>query len=385
MRRAAHPPRAVPELLGELGRLAGALDAERAVARPDADLADVHPQTVTERLGVIRVRGCGASGPSWTPTLDVIGRTVERGSHLDPRGPALPAPPTPGAERLVRRRRLREQGRRSLAANLAEGLALSEFLSKFAAPRGGDRRAAPTRAARPAGRRGRALRDRWWACGQCVGYLRGTQDVDLVPDPDPGNLDRLASVLKEAGGRVETARGDSLLWPSPFLQMRAWRPPHRRDWTPPGWASPLRSSLRARGQRWRRRIVTAATVVLDRPAPSRAALCPCPQAAARRAAAGRRRDADPDVGLLAGRDRERRPAQARPTSGARARPPPGGELGAARAATDGPGGAAQLERDEPAAEGQPGGHELDAGEGGPRRRRRRGRRRRGRRSGARRW
>jgi hypothetical protein len=32
---------------------------------------------------------------------------------------------------LVRRRRLREQGRRSLAANLHEGLALSEFLATF--------------------------------------------------------------------------------------------------------------------------------------------------------------------------------------------------------------------------------------------------------------
>jgi hypothetical protein len=32
---------------------------------------------------------------------------------------------------LVRRRRLLEQGRRSLAANLAEGIALSEFLSTF--------------------------------------------------------------------------------------------------------------------------------------------------------------------------------------------------------------------------------------------------------------
>jgi predicted nucleotidyltransferase len=39
------------------------------------------------------------------------------------------------------------------------------------------------------------------------GYVRGTQDVDLVPDPDRGNLDRLASVLEEAGGRVETAQG----------------------------------------------------------------------------------------------------------------------------------------------------------------------------------
>jgi hypothetical protein len=32
---------------------------------------------------------------------------------------------------LVRRRRLREHGRRSPAVNLAEGLALSEFLSRF--------------------------------------------------------------------------------------------------------------------------------------------------------------------------------------------------------------------------------------------------------------
>jgi len=32
---------------------------------------------------------------------------------------------------LVRRRRLREQARRSLAVNLAEGLALSEFLATF--------------------------------------------------------------------------------------------------------------------------------------------------------------------------------------------------------------------------------------------------------------
>ena len=39
------------------------------------------------------------------------------------------------------------------------------------------------------------------------GHVRGTQDVDLVPDPDRGNLDRLARVLEEAGGRVETAQG----------------------------------------------------------------------------------------------------------------------------------------------------------------------------------
>jgi predicted nucleotidyltransferase len=39
------------------------------------------------------------------------------------------------------------------------------------------------------------------------GHLRGTQDVNLVPDPDRGNLDRLAKVLEEAGGRLETAQG----------------------------------------------------------------------------------------------------------------------------------------------------------------------------------
>jgi predicted nucleotidyltransferase len=39
------------------------------------------------------------------------------------------------------------------------------------------------------------------------GHVRGTQDVDLVPDPELGNLDRLARVLEEAGGRVETAQG----------------------------------------------------------------------------------------------------------------------------------------------------------------------------------
>jgi len=34
-------------------------------------------------------------------------------------------------DEVVRRRRLREQGRRSLAENLAEGLALSEYLTGF--------------------------------------------------------------------------------------------------------------------------------------------------------------------------------------------------------------------------------------------------------------
>lgn len=34
------------------------------------------------------------------------------------------------------------------------------------------------------------------------GYLRGTQDVDLVPDPDRGNLGRLDALLRELGGKV---------------------------------------------------------------------------------------------------------------------------------------------------------------------------------------
>ena len=39
------------------------------------------------------------------------------------------------------------------------------------------------------------------------GHLRGTRDVDLVPNPDPDNLDRLAAVLERLGGRVEVPGG----------------------------------------------------------------------------------------------------------------------------------------------------------------------------------
>jgi predicted nucleotidyltransferase len=39
------------------------------------------------------------------------------------------------------------------------------------------------------------------------GYVRGTQDVDLVPDPAADNLDKLAALLVELGGRVEVAEG----------------------------------------------------------------------------------------------------------------------------------------------------------------------------------
>src|SRR5690349_24861689 len=46
MRRASHPPRAISELLDDLGGLARALDAERAVAGPDSDPPDVHADSV---------------------------------------------------------------------------------------------------------------------------------------------------------------------------------------------------------------------------------------------------------------------------------------------------------------------------------------------------
>ena len=39
------------------------------------------------------------------------------------------------------------------------------------------------------------------------GYLRATRDVDIVPDPDPGNLARLAALLESLDGRVETRDG----------------------------------------------------------------------------------------------------------------------------------------------------------------------------------
>ncbi|MBA3300824.1 MAG: hypothetical protein H0T15_03060 [Thermoleophilaceae bacterium] len=39
------------------------------------------------------------------------------------------------------------------------------------------------------------------------GYVRGTRDLDLVPDPAAENLERLAALLEELDGRVETAEG----------------------------------------------------------------------------------------------------------------------------------------------------------------------------------
>jgi predicted nucleotidyltransferase len=35
------------------------------------------------------------------------------------------------------------------------------------------------------------------------GYMRATQDVDVVPDPDGENLARLDGLLREVGGRVD--------------------------------------------------------------------------------------------------------------------------------------------------------------------------------------
>lgn len=35
------------------------------------------------------------------------------------------------------------------------------------------------------------------------GYLRGTQDVDVVPDPDPGNLAKLDRLLQDLRGQVD--------------------------------------------------------------------------------------------------------------------------------------------------------------------------------------
>ncbi|MGC1165376.1 MAG: DUF6036 family nucleotidyltransferase [Solirubrobacterales bacterium] len=35
------------------------------------------------------------------------------------------------------------------------------------------------------------------------GYLRATRDVDFVPDPEPGNLARLNSLLTDLGGKVD--------------------------------------------------------------------------------------------------------------------------------------------------------------------------------------
>ncbi|MGI8660790.1 MAG: nucleotidyltransferase [Thermoleophilaceae bacterium] len=39
------------------------------------------------------------------------------------------------------------------------------------------------------------------------GHVRATRDLDLVPDPDVANLDRLADLLESLDGRVQVAEG----------------------------------------------------------------------------------------------------------------------------------------------------------------------------------
>lgn len=39
------------------------------------------------------------------------------------------------------------------------------------------------------------------------GYVRGTEDLDLVPDPDPPNLGRLVEALSELDSTLPTAEG----------------------------------------------------------------------------------------------------------------------------------------------------------------------------------
>lgn len=39
------------------------------------------------------------------------------------------------------------------------------------------------------------------------GYVRGTKDVDVVPDPAEENLERLAQLLRELDGKVEVGDG----------------------------------------------------------------------------------------------------------------------------------------------------------------------------------
>lgn len=39
------------------------------------------------------------------------------------------------------------------------------------------------------------------------GFVRGTEDLDLVPDPDPENLKRLSSALAALGSTLPTAKG----------------------------------------------------------------------------------------------------------------------------------------------------------------------------------
>jgi predicted nucleotidyltransferase len=39
------------------------------------------------------------------------------------------------------------------------------------------------------------------------GYIRGTEDLDVVPDPDPTNLEKLVAVLNELEATLPNAKG----------------------------------------------------------------------------------------------------------------------------------------------------------------------------------
>jgi len=65
------------------------------------------------------------------------------------------------------------------------------------------------------------------------GYLRATQDIDVVPDPAPDNLAKLDELLRELGGKVAPATGRGTGMTSrrsklPRSQMRTWIDGSRR-------------------------------------------------------------------------------------------------------------------------------------------------------------
>lgn len=47
------------------------------------------------------------------------------------------------------------------------------------------------------------------------GVVRGTKDCDVVPDPDPANLERLAAAAVDLGGHVQ--RGEAMLGAAPSI------------------------------------------------------------------------------------------------------------------------------------------------------------------------
>jgi hypothetical protein len=51
------------------------------------------------------------------------------------------------------------------------------------------------------------------------GYVRGTEDLDLVPNPDPANLDRLANALQDLDSTLPTV-GDRPFEPTDATVIR---------------------------------------------------------------------------------------------------------------------------------------------------------------------